>query len=129
MLTVVVGCAPPSTHYGTGRATRDPSEIPSTEIESQRTRFATAYDIVRALRPNMLVSHDVSRGPQPRMGVWQSRHGIKVYLDGLPYGGLEALAMIPATSVSAMRWLSAVDATTVYGTGNTAGAILVTSRR
>ena len=128
VLSAVLACAPPSAHYGTPRPSSSRSLIKIAEIEAQGARFATAYDVVRALRPNMLWSHEVVRAPQSRMPASRSTRGIRVYLDGLPYGGLETLSMIPASSVFEMRWLSPADATTLYGTGNTAGAIYVTSR-
>ena len=60
--------------------------------------------------------------------MWEANSGIKVYLDGFRYGSVESLATIPAMNVVEVRWLSAMDATTRFGTGNTAGAIAVTSR-
>src|SRR5688572_26462912 len=126
---IVVGCVPPSTTAGTTRhSARTHDEIRSVEIDLRRAEFVTAYDIVRTLRPGLLVSREIARGRQPQGTLWQSSHGIKVYLDGIAYGGLESLATIPAASVLDVRWLSALDATTRFGTGNTAGAILVTSR-
>lgn len=124
----VLGCVRPSGPTGTGRYRMDMKEISCAEIEPQLGRFGTAYDIIHALRPNMLRSRDVAAGSQPRSSVWQRSSGIKVYLDGIAYEGVGSLATIPAVNVQEVRWLSPMDATTRYGTGNTAGAIVVTTR-
>jgi hypothetical protein len=86
------------------------------------------YEVVRKLRPAMLASRGTLAGPQSRSQLWEASSGIKVYLDGFRYGGVESLATISASSVVEVRWLSAMEATTRFGTGNTAGAIVVTSR-
>jgi hypothetical protein len=102
-------------------------QISGAEIESQLGRFATAYDIIRALRPNMLISHGVVASSQSRSSMYQGISQIKIYLDGTAYEG--SLDTIPAATVQEVRWLSPMDATTRYGTGNTAGAIEVTTRQ
>ena len=124
---IVLGCIPPST---TARSYpgKSPDEIPRVEIDAERAQYATAYDLVRALRPSMLHSRERAFERQSPTTLWQASHGIKLYLDGIAYGGLESLATIPAASVMDVRWLSALDATTRFGTGNAAGAILVSSR-
>ena len=124
---ILLGCAPPSSTARTAPQ-RPSNEIAKAEIEAEGLRFATAYDIVRALRPNMLAQHGFARGPQSRAATWESSTGIKVYLDGFRWGGVESLANIPASNVQEVRWLSAIDATIRFGTGNVAGAIAVTSR-
>lgn len=125
----ILGCAPPSASSRSTLVTRRQSEIPLAEIERDPTRFGTAYDIVRLLRPSMLVSRGVSTTrSQSRLSMRAADYGIKVYLDGIRYGGVESLSMIPASMVFEIRWLSAIEATTRYGTGNVAGAIEITSR-
>jgi hypothetical protein len=92
-------------------------------------QFGSAYDIVRVLRPSMLTSRGITTArSQSQSRVWEADHGIKVYLDGIRYGGVESLATIPANTVREIRWLSAGDATIRYGTGNVAGAIVVATR-
>jgi hypothetical protein len=75
----------------------------------------------------MLVARGAT-GRVPPGVIWSASPGIKVYLDGVHFGGVESLAMIPARDVLDVQWLSSMDATTRYGTGNTAGAIVVTTR-
>ena len=52
----------------------------------------------------------------------------RVVLDGTHLGPLEELSRISTESVEYIRFLSAIDATTKYGTGFAGGAIEVTSR-
>ena len=123
----LLGCAPPSAS-ARARQPKNLYEIGQTEIEAESIRGGSAYDLVSRLRPSMLVSHARPAGPQSRSQTWEANSSIKVYLDGFRYGGVESLATIPASNVVEVRWLSAMDATTRFGTGNTAGAIAVTSR-
>jgi len=54
----------------------------------------------------------------------------EVIVDGTPQsGGIETLRTLRAGDVSGLEFMSASDATTRYGTGYTAGAIVVTMRR
>ena len=103
-------------------------EIGQAEIEAELGKARSAYDLVEGLRPSMLASRGTSAGSQSRSQLWEASSRIKVYLDGFRYGGVESLATIPASTVVEVRWLSALDATTRFGTGNAAGAIAVTSR-
>ena len=52
----------------------------------------------------------------------------RVVIDGTARGDLEELDRIPADAVESIRYLSAADATTRYGTGFPGGVIEVTSR-
>lgn len=75
------------------------------------------FSAVQRLRPAWLRSG--SRGTLP-----------EVILNGTPQaGGVEALRSFRATDVSALDFMSASDATTRYGTGYTAGAIVITTVR
>ena len=123
----LLGCAPPSAS-ARARQPKSLHEIGQTEIEAEHNKGGSTYDLVRRLRPSMLVAHGTQAGPQSRSPIWEANSGIKVYLDGLRYGTVESLATIPANNVVEVRWLSAMDATTRFGTGNAAGAIAVTSR-
>ena len=75
-----------------------------------------AYDAVRRLRPMWLRSRG---GSSPQ-----------VLIDGNRQpGGMEALRSIRSSEIQEMRFMSASDATTRFGTGFDGGAILVTTRR
>lgn len=90
------------------------------EIGASQT--ATAYDLIRQLRPHFLrasgpTSINLPSGPET----------IVVYLDGTRMGGPEALQSIPTTDVKAVQFLNASQATTRFGTGHPHGAIVVTT--
>jgi len=75
-----------------------------------------AYQAIQRLRPRWL----------------QSRGTIfaNVFIDGSErQGGLEALKGLPVADIGEMRFLSASDATTRYGTGHEGGVILISSKR
>ena len=124
---ILLGCAPPSASARAGQS-KHLHEIGQAEIEAELGKARSAYDLVERLRPGMLASRGKLAGPQSRSQLWEASSGIKVYLDGFRYGGVQSLATIPASAVVEVRWLSALDATTDFGTGNTTGAIAVTSR-
>ena len=52
----------------------------------------------------------------------------RVVIDNGPPDVLETLGRLSVDSIESMRFLSAIDATTRYGTGNAGGIIVVTSR-
>jgi hypothetical protein len=121
-----LGCTPPSASRQ-ARSAQSLYQISRAEIDAENTQFATAYDLVKALRPTMLVTRDIAPPLPPSAVPWQ-RRGIRIVLDGQDFGGVESLTMIPATTVLDVRWLSPLDATTRYGTGHTNGAIVITTR-
>lgn len=126
----LLGCVPPSATSGGAVAhpTKHVDEISSEEIDAERARFATAYELVRTLRPSMLLTRGPT-SPTKSSGLpMPARRGIKVYLDGVDFGGVESLTTIPAESVLTVRTLSGLDATTRFGTGNAEGAIMITTR-
>jgi len=77
---------------------------------------------IERLRPSWLMT----RGPVSIQN--QASAGIKVYLNGSPQGGVEALTFIRANALGEMRFLSSREATTRFGTGHPDGAILLFSR-
>ena len=50
---------------------------------------------------------------------------ISVYFDNQKMNGVRALQDITISQIKEIKYLSASDATTLFGTGNTAGAIQV----
>jgi len=77
--------------------------------------FPTVLDAIRRLRPRWL---------QPRAGSGSPQ----AILDGTRLGGLDQLRVIDVADIVSIRFLSASDATTRYGTGFPAGAIEVSTR-
>jgi hypothetical protein len=75
----------------------------------------SAYDAVQRLKPNFLVTRGYSNFDRRT-----------VYLNGARLlGGVDNLRTIEASSVRQIVFLSAIEATARYGTGNGAGALLV----
>jgi len=87
------------------------------EVELATVAETDVYMAINRLRPAWLRAG--SRGTLP-----------EILLDGTPQsGGPEVLRNFRAADVSLLEYMSASDATTRYGTGYTAGAILVTTKR
>lgn len=108
---------------GTGAAPgggSSPVRRNSNRIEAPELATVAEVDVYTAisrLRPSWLRSG--SRGTLPA-----------VLVDGSPQsGGAEVLQNFRAADVTLLEYMSASDATTRYGTGYTAGAIIVTTRR
>jgi hypothetical protein len=57
-----------------------------------------------------------------------TRHGVRVYLDGIDDGGVGNLRRVPVAMVGEIRFLDAREATLRYGTGHPGGAIVVSTR-
>jgi len=101
-----------------------------TEAEIAATGLQTVYEVVERLRPNMLRT----RGQMGRLSgaagtdPGASSSTVKVFLNGTQMGDVSTLRNIQASSVRRVEYLSASDATTRFGTGVDAGAILVTSK-
>ena len=53
----------------------------------------------------------------------------QVFVDGRPYGGVEAISQFGTDLVDEIVFISAPDATTRYGTGYPGGIIELLSRR
>ncbi len=91
-----------------------------TAEEIAQLNVATAFDIVRQLRPEYLRSR----------GTMSLREGgseyAVVYMNGMRLGGPEQLHQIRASDVQTIRYINASDATTRWGTGHTGGVIEVT---
>jgi hypothetical protein len=98
----------------------DPDVITFEELQEDPDR--DLLTVIRSLRPRWLRI----RASRTFVG----EEGIAVIVDGLRQNeGMGALYRLRADEVVELRYLSAVDATTKYGTGMTAGAIEVTLRR
>ncbi len=82
-----------------------------------------ALQAVTLLRPSML------RGRNGNVKGSSGGAEIVVYIDGMKSGGPGALNNVTAMSIAEIRYISAADATTRFGTGHPLGAILVATRR
>ena len=101
----------------TTRAPRgDPDVLAAEEIE--RSNVGTLHDAIQRLRPHFFFSRGRTslRGAAPRPAV---------IVNNVPQASFESLRAISATNVRYVRFLSAPDATTRFGTGYMAGVIEV----
>lgn len=94
------------------------------EAEIAAAGATSAMDAVQRVRPAMLRSRAGGTSASKAGG-----EPIIVYVDGIRMGGPEALNNVSAMSVKEIRFISAADATTRFGTGHPSGAILVTTKR
>lgn len=84
--------------------------------EIARTPHRDVLSAIQTLRPRFLNARGL-----------HSSDMVTTYLDGVRVGGPSILASLPTETVLEVRHLSAIEATTRYGAGHSAGAILVTT--
>jgi hypothetical protein len=122
LLLFLVGC-------GTARET---GQIPSsrevlTAQEISRSGALTAYDAIRTLRPAFLRAEGPKAVlPYPRSTIYPIY--TVVYLNGMYTGELDSLKDMTAQNIDEIRYIEANDATLMYGTGHSAGVIMVTTK-
>lgn len=94
-----------------------------TSAEIDKTNAVSALDAVQSLRPHFLNTRGSQsiQDPTPIQPV--------VYLDGMRLGPPSTMAMINASSVITIEYISSIEASSRYGLGHQGGAILVTTRR
>lgn len=111
-LLVLVSCAT------TSSPSRGTSDVLTRE-EIQLSSASNAYDVLQQLRPQFLRSRGAVsiRDPRPAYAV--------VYLNDVHYGSLSALRTIQIDEIDEIRYISAPDATTRWGTGHGGGVIQV----
>ena len=115
---LLAGCASSGESSGTSR-----SRNLITEAELMEVPHSSVYEAVRALRPRWL---------QARAGATFSsatQQTAMVYIDGQLRGGLDEMWRLIPGEVSELRFMSASDATTRFGTNHIGGAIVITTRR
>jgi hypothetical protein len=104
--------------------------ITEEEIAFLGGTLQTAYAIVQRLRPAMLrVRSGNSSSASEGGGSDVGSNDIMVYLDNQKLGGVRALEEITLSQIKEIRYLNASDATTLFGTGNMAGAIQIVGKR
>jgi len=120
-IAVVAACASGGTSGSSAKPRYSQNVITTAELAT--VDAADAYQAVRQLRPQFLTN---SRGPT-QMGTraGSTDAGIQVYLDDQRLGDVTSLAQIPKNDVKEIRFLSASEASSRFGTGNTSGAIVV----
>ena len=113
---IIGGCASASRPQG---AVPDRTRIQIDEIRPWSN--ATAYQVIRALRPEWL---DVRARAASLQGSQR-----RVYLDDLHLGGLETLERIPASSIGAIYFFDGPAAVQRWGTDHSGGVIQIHTRR
>ena len=81
-----------------------------------------ALTLLRLLRPRWLDARIQATPANPRPIY------ARIYVDNLLYGPIETLSQIPTNSIERIEFLSALDATTFFGTGHMGGIIQVITR-
>lgn len=94
-----------------------------TQEEIQKASGTNALEVLRQLRPAWFRGRGVTSTADVYAG------GVAFYLDGVPVSSPADLEMLSAERIKEARYLNASDATTKYGTGNTTGAIEITTKR
>jgi hypothetical protein len=130
VVAIGVGCSSGggSTSSATGAArapSRQQDVITEAEISSRAAEASNVLQVVQKLRPQMLRG----RGRFSPADSTGSSMVPKVVVDDVSYGSVENLANLNAIAVREIRYLSAADATTRWGTGYPGGVILVTMKK
>lgn len=98
---------------------RDPNVITAAELGSH---IGTARQAIERLRPRFLRVRGPSSISNPEDG------RIVVYVDNNRMGGVEVLDRIQVGDIAEIRYMNAPDATSRYGTGHSAGVILIITK-
>lgn len=117
-VTPVPGVAQDPSRVGEKKIKRDPLRITAEEI-ALLPEVGDAYDAIQRLRPRFLQTRGINRlvtsdVPQPI-----------VYLDEVKRGQIDFLRTVPVRNIGEIRYLRGVDATTRWGIGHEAGAIMI----
>ena len=122
-----LGCRSPSEAPTPSRHPGQKDAITRGEIQTVLSRSSSAYDIIKQLRPGMLLPRTVT-GVEPTASMMAKElPGVHVHVDDVRVGTFDILSTIPAAAVASIQWLSATDASTRFGNGHTAGVIVVTT--
>ena len=103
------------------------SNVPGVLAGPDPAQMETAADLVRTLRPGMLIARDAGDVNASSARRWPDERAVHVYVDGVLLGGIDALDRIPARAVLHVRHLTPLEAMTHFGSGNSSGVIAVTT--
>jgi hypothetical protein len=112
LLLILVACGT------TGGTQRGSSDV-LTRAEIETSRAANAYELVQQLRPQFLRSRGALSVRDPRAGY------PVVYINNVHHGDIQSLRTILVEEIDEIHFISAVDATTRWGTGHAGGVIQV----
>lgn len=122
MIALAVGCA----SSGVSPASKNLNVI--TEEEITATSATNAYELIQHLRPNYLRTRGAVHGAPTADGNHLEAVDLVVYLNETRFGGSDQLRQIAFSDIREIRYYSASEATTKWGTGHSAGAIQVVTR-
>ena len=103
-------------------------EITVAEIGTVLLQASTAYDVVKLLRPRMLLKRPVSGVEKAPLLMPNEIPGVHVHLDDTQVGSIDLLSTISSQEVISIRWLAPPEASTKYGNGHLAGVIAVVTQ-
>ena len=130
-MVVVAACSSGPAPNSAPRAARGGADL-ITEAEITAGSYATALDIVEALRPSMLRSRLSSLTQTSATGS-SSQEATSVnpvvFIDEIRMGDLGNLRSVPAQTVKEIRYINSRDATTRWGTGVGSGVIQVITKK
>ena len=130
------GCASAGGGGGSGGPKGGPNLITADEIAT--TSVQTAYEAIQKLRPAMLRQRQVAsangqggvgEGMPSAKGSGVTSGAVVVYMDNTRLGDVEQLRGISASSIASVRYFSASEAQTKWGSGHPGGAIEVVTKR
>jgi hypothetical protein len=119
IVACVIGCA------SSGASSTRTSSSVITQQELREAGSGTAYDVIRRLRPNFLVS----RGEMTLGNAQNSSPYPNVYLDGLMYGDINSLKNIDSQQMVEVRMYQSWEAQSKFGLGNNNGVIAITTHK
>lgn len=102
---------------------RDLNMIREDEIAELQDRYRNAVDLIQFARPRFLKTRGATRVGASAAGEYAA-----VYVNDVRFGDIQSLRSLPSEGLVSIQWLSAAEATTRFGYGNTDGAILITQK-
>lgn len=115
------GCSSGPSAGGPPTVRRSPNAIAQAELADPSVNMLTIYDAIQQLRPSWF------RSPRA-VSVSSGSNGPAVMIND-SFSSVDQLRGMRATEVSRVEYMSAADATTLYGTGYANGLIKVTTTR
>jgi multidrug efflux pump subunit AcrA (membrane-fusion protein) len=134
VVLTAAACSSPKSSVS-GGAKPGPNLITADEIA--RANVQNAYEAVQKLRPAMLRQRQIAsadgqggvRNGRSASGTAVAAGEVLVYMDNTRLGDVEQLRQISVASISAVRYFSASEAQTKWGSGHAGGVIEVLTRR
>ena len=121
LFLILTGAACATGTSGSGEPRSDRNMLLAADLEPL-SQF-TAWDAVQRLRPMWMRPGGIRNSANP------AGHYPHVFVDGSPYGAMEALRSFRVENIQQMRYVNATDATIRYGGMYQGGVILISTKR